>query len=179
MDTSLGTPWQQRLDSLFFSSTRCWKYFSHFGACWHDSIAQLIYWTEIWCLWRSSECSDLIVMLKNPVWVGLSFVTRCAILLGTLWSYMDGHDEQQVVTKCAKKIVPAHHTSSSSVNCWYKAGWSPAFTLSPDFDPKVQFWWDFAKCSLGFLFPADTSANQCGLLLPLLFCVPWLERVNT
>lgn len=88
------------------------------------------------------------------------------------------NNNTQVVTKCAKKIVPADHTSSSSVNCWYKAGWSPAFTLSPDFDPKVQFWWDFAKCSLGFLLPADTRANQCGLLLHLLFCVPWLERVD-
>ncbi len=59
---------------------------------WHDSITQLLqicrlhipkmlYWIEIWWLWRPFEKSELIVMLKKPVWDDLSFVTWCIILL--------------------------------------------------------------------------------------------------
>ncbi len=73
-----------------------------FGPYWHDSITQLLqicrlhihdvnlpfhhipkvlYWIEIWWLWRTFELSELIVMFKKPVWDGLSFVTWCIILL--------------------------------------------------------------------------------------------------
>ncbi len=64
-----------------------------FGPYWHDSITQicrlyiqdvnlsfhhipkLLYWIEIWWLWRPFEESELIVMFKKPVWDDLSFVT--------------------------------------------------------------------------------------------------------
>ncbi len=73
-----------------------------FGPYWHDSITQLLqicrlhihdanlpfhhipkvlYWIEIWWLWRPFEESELIVMFKKPVWDDLSFVTWCIILL--------------------------------------------------------------------------------------------------
>ncbi len=73
-----------------------------FGPYWHDSITQLlqicrlhihdanlsfhhipkvVYWIEIWWLWRPFVESELIVMFKKPVWDDLSFATWCIILL--------------------------------------------------------------------------------------------------
>ena len=44
-------------------------------------IPKVLYWIDIWWLWRLLENSELIVMFKKPVWDDLSFLTWCIILL--------------------------------------------------------------------------------------------------
>ncbi len=102
--TLLGTPCLQNcLNSSWHRFNEVFETFLRdFGSYCHDSITQLLqicrlhihdenlsfhhipkvlYWIEIWWLWRSFEQSELIVMFKKPVWDDLSFVTRCIILL--------------------------------------------------------------------------------------------------
>ncbi len=86
-----------------------------FGPYWHDSITQLLqicrlhkhdvnlsfhhipkvlYWIEIWWLWRP-WVKELIVMFKKPIWDDLSFVTWCMILLEVAirrWVHCSQHD---------------------------------------------------------------------------------------
>lgn len=80
-----------------------------FGPYWYDSITQLLqicrlhthdanllfhhipkvlYWIEIWWLWRPFEYSELIVMFKKPVWDDSSFIYFGSShqKMGTLWS---------------------------------------------------------------------------------------------
>ncbi len=88
---------------------------------WHDSITQLLqirrlhihdanlpfqhipkmlYWTEIWWLWRL-EYSELTVMFKKPVWDDLSFVTRRVTLMKVAirrWVHC-GHKGMDMVSK--------------------------------------------------------------------------------
>ncbi len=88
--------------------------------------------------------------------------------------------------KCAKNISH-HYTTTSSLNRWDKAGWIHAFMFfTPNSNPTiwmseqksrlirpgnvfqssiVQFWWACVNCRLRFLFLADRSGTQCGLLL--------------
>ncbi len=201
-----------------------------FGPYWHDSITQLLqicqlrihdanlrshhipkvlYWIQIWWLWRPFEKSELIVMFKKPVWDDLSFVIlSCIILLEVSirrWVhcshkgiYMVSNNTQVgcSVYRCSigtkgpkvapRKYPPHHYTTTTSLNCWDKAGWIHAFMFfTPNSDPTiwmsqqksrpdqatffqssiVQFWWPCVNCSLRFLFLADRSGTWCGLLL--------------
>ncbi len=99
-------------------------------------------------------------------------------------------------TKCAKKISPPHHyTTTTSLNRWDKAGWIHAFMFfTPNSDSIiwmlqqksrlirqatffqssiVQFWWAGVNCILRVLFLSDRSGTRCGLLLlePICFRV--------
>ena len=88
--------WWQRFNKLL--ETFLWD----FGPYWHDSITQLLqicwqhihdtnlllqhiskvlFWMEIWRLWRPVEFSELIAMFKKPVWDDLTFVTLVSCFL--------------------------------------------------------------------------------------------------
>lgn len=38
-------------------------------------IPKVLYWIELWWLWKSFECSELAVMFKKQVWDYLNFLT--------------------------------------------------------------------------------------------------------
>uniref|UniRef100_A0A673CL39 Murine retrovirus integration site 1 homolog n=1 Tax=Sphaeramia orbicularis TaxID=375764 RepID=A0A673CL39_9TELE len=57
---------------------------------------KVLCWIEIWLLWRPFEFSELIVMLKNPVWNDVRFVTQCIILLEV--ASEDGHKGMDTVS---------------------------------------------------------------------------------
>lgn len=56
-----------------------------FGPYSHDYVTQststtsLLYWIEIYLLWRTFEYSALAVMFEKPAWHDVSFVTGCCV----------------------------------------------------------------------------------------------------
>lgn len=97
--------------------------------------------------------SELIVMYKKPVWDDLSVVIWYVIRLDLAikrWT-LCGHKGTEMVSNntkvhcCVlaifiwysgvkyepKKNIPHHYTTTSSLNCWYMAGWILAFKFWP------------------------------------------------
>lgn len=86
-------------------------------------IPKLIFWTEIWRLLRTLEYSELIVMLRKPVWDDLRLVThdslsRCRRALDTVvikgWTWSATIFSQAVQFKqCSAKSVTRKYSPHS------------------------------------------------------------------
>ena len=57
--------------------------------CHSTSSSKVLYWIEIWCLWRPLECTELIVMSVEPVWDHVCCVTWSIILLVAIRNWVD------------------------------------------------------------------------------------------
>ena len=82
-------------------------------------ISKVLYWIEIWWLWRPLKYNERIFMFKKPSWDHLSCVTWCSILLEMLHLVHKGMNAISNSTavlnntklvssdpQCAKKITP-------------------------------------------------------------------------
>lgn len=114
-----------------------------FGPYSHDygtqstSTTSLLYWIEIYLLWRTFEYSALAVMFEKPAWHDVSFVCSPAGCCHQKWHL---NDAQLRDPKCAKKISHYNISTSTSLNCRYKAGQIHSFDLFiPNSDPSMLY----------------------------------------
>lgn len=65
-------------------------------------VPEVLYWIEIWWLWRPVQYSELITMFKKPVWGDTNFVIWSVTLLAQ-------HGQQQYSGRLVRLVLGGTH----------------------------------------------------------------------
>jgi len=97
------------------------------------------------------QSPDLNVMFNKSVWDDLSFVTCHIIQLQWILQYPLVLMWCLINAQLPRKYSPHHYTTSTSFNCWYKAGWILSCCLHQIFSLTSSYSYSSQNMSLKLL----------------------------